>query len=268
MKFSEIVRKSLNGYKANPVLFVPPLIAFIVSILTSAILPQGVSREGFPAITIDLLMMGFGVLFLMLVVSFLVILGQANMSKKVLTKGKTTLADWGSGVRRYFLKVLGIGLVFLSIVFILFMVVGIAYAFTILPEMITPEGIVSPPITPTPQTTYMGWAMTLIMVVAQSFFYIWLAPAIINDKGVGTSLDLGIKAIKKNGRVFVSFIILFFIVSAIAMLIEDFSTITGVTMRPLVGSLTSAKIVSQIIERIFSPLWFLIAFTIYHRHSK
>jgi len=267
MRLSEIVRKSSAGYKANPVLFVPPLVALIVSVLTSAILPQGVSREGVPAITSGLVMMGLGVLLLMLVVSFLVILGQANMSGKVVTVGRTTLADWGTGVRKYFFRVLGIGLIFLGIVFILFMIVGFAYALTILPEMITSEGVVRPPITPTPQTVYMSWVMTFIMTAALSVFYIWLAPAILDNKGVGTSLDLGVKTIRRSGRVLVGFITLFFIVSAIATVIKDLPSLTGLDVQPLVGSLTSASIISQIIERIFSPLWFLIAFTIYHEHS-
>jgi len=269
----ETARRSLAGYKANPVLFVPPLVAFFVSILTPVILSRvvAVPREGFPTITLSLLMAGFGVLFLLSVVSFLVILGQANMSGKVITEGKTRLADWGIGIRKYFFRVLGIGLVFLGIMFVLFMIVMVAYALTILTKIITPEGVITPPITPTPQTTYMDWTMTLItaliMTIAQSFFYIWLAPAILDDKGIGTSLDLGIKTIRKSGRVFVGFIVLFLIVSAIATLVNSFPAIIGVTVPPLVGSLTPTSIVSQIIEKIFSPLWFLIAFTIYHQHS-
>lgn len=39
--------------------------------------------------------MGFGVLFVNLLVAFLVILGQASMSGKVVLEGKTALADWG-----------------------------------------------------------------------------------------------------------------------------------------------------------------------------
>jgi hypothetical protein len=108
-------------------------VAFIVSILTSAILPRDVSREGVSAITSDLVMAGFGVLFLMLVVSFLVILGQANMSGKARKEGKTALGDWVAGVRKYFFRVLGIGLVFLGIVLILFMIVGATYVLTVLP---------------------------------------------------------------------------------------------------------------------------------------
>lgn len=267
MGLSEIVRKSLTGYKANPVLFVPPLAAFIISILTSSILPKGVSCEGVPAITSDLVIAGFGVLFLMLVASFLVILGQANMSGKVVKESKTTLADWGAGVRKYFFRVFGIGLVFLGIILILFMIVGVAYALTVLPEMITSEGVMRPPITPAPQTMYMSWAMTLIMTVASSVFYIWLAPAILDNKSVGASLDMGVKTIRRSSRVFVGFIILFFIVSAIATVIKDLPSMMGLDIQPIIGSLTLTSILSQIIERIFSPLWFLMAFTIYREHS-
>jgi hypothetical protein len=203
----------------------------------------------------------------MLVVSFLVILGLANMSGKVVKQGKTTLDDWSAGVRKYFFRVFGIGLVFLGIILILFMIVGVAYVLTVLPEMITSEGVMRPPITSTPQTAYMSWVMTLIMTVASSIFYVWLAPAILDNKGVGASLDMGVKTIRSSSRIFVGFIILFFIVSAIATVIKVLPSMIGLDVQPIIGSLTYTSIVSQIIERIFSPLWFLIAFTIYREHS-
>jgi hypothetical protein len=265
MEFSKIVRKSSAHYRMNLVLFVPPFVALIMSIAASGILP-GVGMGALPTFTPSLLMMGFGVIFLNLVVSFLVILGQASMSGNVVSEGKTKLADWGSGVRKYFFRVLGIGLVFLGIMFVLFMIVGIAIALTILPKLITPEGTVAPPTTPTTLTAQpmFSLAMTILFTVAQSIFYVWLAPAILDDKGVGTSLDMGVKAVRKTGRAFVGFIAFFFIVSAIATLIGDLPAIIGINVQPLVGSLTSTRIVSQIIERIFSPLWFLIAFELYH----
>jgi len=150
------------------------------------------------------------------------------------------------------------------------MIIGIAYAFTILPKIITPEGIVKPSTTllttPT-QPTFMDLVTALIMTAAMSVFYVWLAPAILDDKGVGSCLDMAVKAIRKSGRVFLGFIILFFMVSAIATLIRDFPAMIGATFQPLVGSLTPTSIVSQIIERVFSPLWFLIAFTIHRELS-
>jgi len=266
MDFSKIVRKSLADYRANPVLLVPPLVAFLVSTLTSATLPRTSTGVGFPTITSSLLMTGFGMIFLSLVVSFLVILGQASMSGKTVSEGKTKLADWGSGVRRYFFRVLGIGLVFLGIVFVLFMIVGIAYALTILPKLITPEGIVTPPTTSATVAAQPVFtlATTLIFTVTQSVFYVWLASAIIDNKGVGTSLDIGLRTIRRNFRTFLEFMALFFIVSVIVTVIGDLSALIGISVQPLVGSLTSTSIVSQIIEKIFSPLWFLIAFELYH----
>jgi hypothetical protein len=267
MELSEIIGKSLTVYKANPVLFVPAFVAFIVSILTSAILPRDVSREGVPAITSDLVMVGFGVIFLMLVVSFLVILGQASMSGKAIKEGKTALGDWGVGVRKYFFRVFGIGLVFLGIVLILFMIVGVVYVLTVLPEMITSEGVMRPPITSAPQTTYMSWVMTLVMTVASSFFYLWLAPAVLDNKGVGASLDMGVKTIRSSSKVFVGFVILFFIVSAISTAIQNLPSMIGLDVQPIIGSLTFTSILSQIIERVFSPLWFLMAFSICREYS-
>lgn len=268
MGFSEIVRKSSADYRMNPVLFVPPLVALLVSVLTSGILPKA-GAQGLPITLPTLAMVGFGVAFLSLVVSFLVILGQASMSGKAVSQGKTKLVDWSSGVKKYFFRVLGISLIFLGIFLLLFAIVGVAYALTILPKLITPQGVVTPSSTMAATftakwTATLSLAMALPITVAQSVFYVWLAPAILDDKGVGTSLDLGVKAVRKSWRAFLAFIVLFFVVSVIVALVNDLPAVIGIGAQPLVGSLTSTSILSQIIEKVFSPLWFLIAFELYH----
>lgn len=118
------------------------------------------------------------------------------------------MGDWGAGIKMRFFRVLGIGLAFLGILVILFMAVGAIYALTILPKLTTAEGAVKPPIAPAPETAHIGLAMAAIVTVVQPTFYMWLAPTVLEDKGVGASLGSGLKAIKKRGWFFIGFIAL------------------------------------------------------------
>lgn len=199
-----------------------------------------------------------------LAVNFLALLGQVEMAGKVVLEGKASLGDWGAGIRRLFFKVLGIGLIFLGLLFTLSMVVVVIYALTIIPKLITPEGAVRPPIAPASGTAYMGLALAAVIALAQSIFYMWLAPAVLEDRRVGASLDSGLKSIKRCGRLFIGFVALFSIASIATALIKEAPSLVNIAGRPLVGSLTPVSIISQIVEKILSPLWFLMAFTMHH----
>jgi len=257
-------------------LFVPPLIMLIVSfVITLQTAPARPS--GMPTLTPQLLTVGFMTLFLMLAVSFLVILGQASMTGKVMAENRAKLSDWVEGIRKYFFRVLGLGLIFLAVAFVLLMVVGVIYAFTILPEMITVEGTIKPPtIASLPHSTYaMTMATTLIMTLVQGAFYVWLAPAVMENKSVGASLDSGLNTLKRRWRPFLFFIIIFFIIALTAQSIKIIPELYVVYIKPIVGGLeptgrvlTVTSLISQVIEKAFSPLWFLIAFNLYRANES
>ena len=258
---------NLAKYHANPVLIVPPLVAMILPLINSIILVPPSTLEVSATELATFIFVAFGVLFLNLIISFLALLGQASMAGKVVVEGKTRLIDWGKGIKKYFLRVLGIGLIYLGIMFVFFIPIGIIVVLAMFPQLIS----VPPPTLPlTPETsplisTVMSWVTVLLMTIASAVLYTWLAPAVIDDKGVFASLDAGTKTMRKGGKAFLGFIALLCIVSAIAELIRTFPTYLGLTIQPVFydGCVTLTQIVSQAIATIFSPLWFLIAFTIY-----
>jgi hypothetical protein len=263
-QLSEIVRRSLTDYRANRVLFVPPLVGLIYSLLSSMIAYGNANL----ALSTNLVQVGLAIVFLNFVVLFLVILGQASMAGKVVLKGKTKLPDWGAGTRKYFFRVLGIGLAFIGIALVVLMIFGLVLVFTFLPDIIAHPGV--PPKLPTlfvnPAGAFVVQLLSVFLItLADSVLYLWLAPAILDYKGVGTSLDVGLKTFKRSWKAFVGFFALFLGASVVVLIINDLPTITGVTIRPLVGSLTPTYLTSQFIEKLLSPLWFLITFRLYRK---
>jgi len=270
MTFFDIVKKSLARYRMNPVLILPPLVMMMFSLITSFMMVTpsvSPTSQGFAPELLTLALVAFGVLFLNLIISFLVLLGQASMTGKVVLEGKTRLSDWGRGIKRYTLRVLGIGLIYVGIVMVFFMFVMLISMFVILPQFISQLGKVTPSqalqISPLTSMT-IGSVTALLTTIASAIFYIWLAPAVIDDKGVSASLQAGTEAIGKSGKTFLGFIALFLSVSLVPVLIGATPTYFGTTVQPAsLSYVTPTLIVSQVVTTIFSPLWFLMAFTIY-----
>ena len=267
MTLFDTVKTNLVKYRMNPVLVVPPLVAMIFSLITSLMLVPPPTLEVFAPELLTFIFVVFGILLLNLVIYLIALLGQASMAGKVVVEGKTRLIDWAKGIKKYFLRVLGIGLIYFGIIIVFFMLIGIIVALAMLPQIISQMDKAPPP-TPqiSPLTSMVTSGVTvLLMTIASAVFYIWLAPAVIDDKGVFASLDMGTKTMRKGGKAFLGFIALFFTVSVIAELIRTFPTYLGVTIQPICynGCVTPTQVVSQAIMTIFSPLWFLIAFTIY-----
>ena len=263
MTLFDIVRKSLARYRMNPILILPPLVTMTFSLITSVIIvsPSVSYTPGvFAPELLTFVFVAFGVLCLSLLISFLVVLGQASMTGRVILEGKTRISAWGKGIKRYFVRVLGIGLIYFGIVMVFFMLVMLISMFAILPQLMSQLGRGTPPQMPeiSPVIFMTSWVTALFFTIASAIFYIWLAPAIIDDKDVFASLQAGTKAIGKSGKEFLGFVILFYLVSLVSVLI-------GTPVQPALfnGYVTPTQVVSQVVTAIFSPLWFLIAFTIY-----
>lgn len=245
-------------------LFVPPLVGLIYSLLSSVIAYGNTNL----ALSTNLVQVALAVVFLNLVVFFLVILGQASMAGKVVLKGKTKLPDWGAGARKYFFRVLGIGLAFIGIALVVLVIFGFVLVFTFLPDIITHPGAIPklPSLFLNPTGIFMVQLISVLLItLADSALYLWLAPAILDYKGVGTSLDVGLKTFKRSWKAFAGFFAIFLGASVVVLVINDLPTITGVTLRPLVASLTPTYLISQVMEKLLSPLWFLITFRLYRK---
>lgn len=275
MTLFDVIKTSLARYRVNPVMVVPPLVAMIFPIITSFLLappPTPPTPRVFAPELLGFIFVAFGVFLMNIVISFLALLGQASMAGRVVVEGKTRLIDWGKGIKKYFLRVLGIGLIYLGIIAVFFVIMVMMLVFAMLPQLIPQLGAVAPPTPPTtPQISPLisattSWVTPLVMTIVSAVFYMWLAPAIIDDKGVFASLDFGTKTMRKEGKLFLGFIALFFVVSAGAQLINMLPTYLGIMVPSVcyVGfCVTPTHIVSQVITTLFSPLWFLIAFAIY-----
>jgi len=265
VRLFDIVKKSSAMYRANPILILPPFVSMVFSLVTLFVIGSPPDSPTSGASALELMRYAFtvfGVLFLNLIISFLVILGQVSMTREVILEGKTGLSDWGKGIKRYFLRVLGIGLIYLVLVWALSMFVGGISLLTILAHTL-----------PSPQISTLILIMissvsTLLMTVASTIFYIWLAPAVIDDKEVFESLKAGTEAMGKGGKTFLGFIALYFLVSLVTLLIAPPSYF-GTSVQPSsVEYITPKGVTSQVITTIFSPLWFLIAFTIYNEQKS
>ncbi|MFQ6074555.1 MAG: hypothetical protein ACE5Z5_00275 [Candidatus Bathyarchaeia archaeon] len=108
-----------------------------------------------------------------------------------------------------------------------------------------------------------------------SILYMLLAPAAIDDRGVGDSVNLGFETIRRELRVFLVYVALVFVVQLLTR------SLMGVNVNPIMGSispvinvvpivegLSSMTIISEIVNAIVSPLLFLLAFLTYATASR
>jgi len=275
MTLFDVVKMNFARYRTNPVMIVPPLVAMIFLIVTSSLLvppPTPTTPLVFAPELLTSIFVALGIGLLNSIISFLALLGQASMAGRVVVEGKTRLIDWGKGIKKYFLRVLGIGVIYVAIIGLFFVLMVMVLVFAMLPQLISQLGAVAPPTPPiTPQISPLisattSWVTPLVTTIVSGVFYMWLAPAIIDDKGVFASLDIGTKTMRKGGKLFLSFIALFFAVSACAQSINMLPIYVGITVPSVCYAgfcVTPTHIVSQVITTLFSPLWFLTAFTIY-----
>lgn len=265
----DIVRLNIARYRMNPVIIVPPLAVLVFEIV---ILPL----MGIPATDVSTLelesyaLMGFGALFLSMTISFLTLIGQASMASRVVLDGKAGLRDWVQGVRKYSPRVLGVFVIYLGVMVLSFIPMMIMYWYVMLAQLPSlmaaydPEKPPPPPIIPPSINIATNWTALIFASVITAVFYLWLAPVFFEDKGVFTSIRAGNQALKKNGRTFLGFVALFIAVSGAANLIENLPTYLGTSIQQLYsGYLALTHVTSIFIKTIFSPLWFLIALTIY-----
>ncbi len=145
------------------------------------------------------------------------------------------------------------------------------FMLSILPQLISQLGRVTPPQTPqiSPLISMtVGSVTALLTTIASAIFYIWLAPIVIDDKGVSASLKAGTEAIGKSGKTFLGFVAIFFPVFLISTIMGASTTYLGTIQPASLSYVTPTLVVSQVVTTIFSPLWFLMAFTIYSEQKS
>ena len=267
MTLFDLIKLNLGRYRKNPVIAVPPITVMIIYMLTSRLTPLS-------GVTDDIgtnYFMGFGILFLNLAVPFLGLLGQVSMTGKIVGGGKADLDDWIEGIRAYFSRVLGVNLIYFGTLTILAILLMGAYFANVIPPLasqiglITNETVTQVLNSPLSFATILG--LGLIDAATTAFLYMWTAPIVFDDQRVFDSLRLGSKASKEGRLKFLGLIALMFVASGITALINYVPLYRSLSTELIInqGYYTPSTLVSQTIRAIFSPLWLLIAFTIYHR---
>lgn len=220
---------SFKLYRANPVLVVPPAVYLISSFTVSAL---SVASE---RLLVLLISMPFTFL-----ISFIVTSGQAGMTRKVVLEGRVRIGEWVTSVKRYFFRVLKLKLLYTFTLGVVLAVAGI----------IGEQAVV---------------AFAFFGVVAGSVFRILLAPAIIDDRGVGDSIGQGFGAIRRRSKAFLVYVLLVWAVGTITSFPVQ---LTGIKAITIVGDLTLADVATGIITAFISPIYYLIAFIFYVQATR
>ena len=267
MTLFDLINLNLDRYRENPVIAVPPITVMIVYMLTSRLTPlSGVIDDGSTNYVL-----GFGILFLNLAVPLLGLVGQLSMAGKVVDGGKADLDDWIEGIRAYFSRVLGVSLInFGAFMIFAIILMGAYFTSVILPLAsqicLIPNETVTPALN-SPQSIAIVLGFALINAASTAFLNMWTAPIIFDDQSVFDSLRRGIRASKEGRQKFLGLIAIMFVASGITALINYVPLYLGMSTELIInqGYYTLLTLVSQAIDAVFSPLWMLIAFTIYHR---
>lgn len=267
MSLSDVVKLNLDRYRDNLVIAVPPLVSMIVNMLSLLWLP--IYPEAYVNGSQSFLLVGWGTWTLIQVVSFLALLGQASMAGKVVSGKKTSLSDWVDGTRAYFSRALGISMIHMGIVGIFFIPLSRIYYSLVLQPLASRIGLAAPqapaPAIITPVSTAMMLATTLFIATATAVLYMWIAPIVFEDVGVIASLSSGNRAMRDSGKAFLGLIAIISVISGVTSMVENLPLYSTMAVQELLpqGYLTPTNIASQAINAVISPLWFLIAFTMY-----
>jgi len=270
----DVVRLSIERYRVNPVIVVPPLVsmAFELAIPILTGIPGANFSELRPS---SYALVGLGAMGLSLIVSFLTLIGKASMASQVVLGGTASLRNWVEGIESYSRRALGVYAVYLVLIILSFIPLIIVFWYAMLPQVMyqiwasQPEASPSTLLAPTPTIIAISWAAMAILSLVEAALYMWLASLIFEGTDALPSISGGNKAARASGRTFLGFVALFIIVSGIANLVENIPLYLGTYTPQAQGGLpTVTHLTSQLMKAIFSPLWLLIALTLYRGSSS
>ena len=176
---------------------------------------------------------------------FLVILGQVGMTGRIILNGHTNLRDWSASIRNHFRVVLGLGLI-LYPVFVLSLGAANLLTFNLMSLLRLSPG-----------NLFIRWIInTPVESLVLSLFYIILAPAILDRRGIWESIRYGLRAVQSGPGIYLAYL-------GILILI---STVTTIIQIPLEGSLDT--IASEGGRAVSSPFLFILAFLIYSKNRE
>ena len=189
------------------------------------------------------------------------------MCGKIVAGGRASIRDWPVGVKTYFFRVFGIVLVFAGIFFVFVIIGSVAFIIYLLSQIMTPDGMIRQPTAIASVVGSIIWPLMLLASLAVAVFFVSLAPAILDDKGVVTSVGMGLRMVRRGGVVFAGYAILILAVSAVTTLLNNFPRAIELTQQSRLGTITVTSIASQLLGVVIGPLWILTAFHIYRVYS-
>lgn len=156
---------------------------------------------------------------------------------------------------KHFWKVVRLGLLIFGVIFAISMIGVLIYVFTVMvPAIVSnPAGFTANQSGAIAKQSPFSSVFVLLSALGSLLFYVILAPAILENKGAVSSIRSGLLAVKRNGRTFLSILILFVIASAIILTVS-----TG-----LLSTMRFAHLFSSLLAALLSPFWFLVSFRFY-----
>lgn len=249
LSFKAILQEGLRLYWQNPIIILPPIILAVVSYTASSILRSLLfSSPEFFSVVISLLVGSVGLL-----AAFLVILGQAGMTGKVILDGHTNLGDWSASIRNHFRVVLGLGIIF-----------GLT---GVLPAILSPFTIrLAYFIAPGPlYISIRDIITTPLRAVPLSLFYLVLAPAIMEGRGIRDAFRYGLNTVRSGLGVYLPYLGIVIGISIVTLVIQELSCLS-IAARAVDGFSCPgmiAKVMIVGVDTLSSPFLFILAFLIY-----
>ena len=258
LRFTDVLRRSLSDYRANMILLTPLLVQFAVSYVSRAVFaaylipsPTSMQSEQVSELPVFLshALIIFVVAGIVLIVDFVVPLGQVSMTASVVSNGRTRLSDWPQGVRKYFWSVFAVGIVF---------------AIPSAVALFLPQQLYNnlKPLNPTTATVAYYLIREPLNGVIEAAFYVCLAGVGLDLTQFRSALSVGWRVMSHRRIAFASLVALTIVVSlcfdAIRFLIAPFIKSGPVPLAIILFSYAVA-----LVEILPSPLWLLMAFRIY-----
>jgi len=223
-------KKTVEVLRSNLILFLPALIIFYlipVALLIAAvyiftpIIIVALKSPSFPSTLIQGSLLGFTVIIVLAVLSYIYVLsGAANMNRRAVLTGTSSMNDFWEGCRKYFGKLLA-GVILLTIVYGIIIVAGsILTIALILPEI---PKIPAPEVMPEVPTKVFGpeafsglapWLIEILKILSDAlgiwlvlltvsglifiFTLFWVQTLVVDDVGVFKAIGTSIKFVRRN----------------------------------------------------------------------
>ncbi|MBS7626241.1 hypothetical protein KEJ51_04265 [Candidatus Bathyarchaeota archaeon] len=244
-------RRALDVLRYNMILFLPSLIIFyLVPIMVLIAAFYVLTPITYTILKVQASNLIYGLIFGITVLATLagltyiyVLSGAANMNKKAVLTGSTSMKDFWDGCDKYFLKILA-GTILLATVYAVIVLVGIILTSAILlpytPKLtqmikLQPENILKrfEPVTLLEALEVLidPISLWLLLLTCMGIFFIftvfWIQALVIEDVGVFRAVGLSVRFVKKNMKTTLGIASLWLISQGLVVTITPYGFLDG-----------------------------------------